>query len=91
MRVAVKFCGGCDPAYERGAYFREIKEAAGGRIEWCRPGEGGQRAVLLICGCATACPEEEMPPGAPVLCLKDNQLPPRQVAERLLKEETHGD
>jgi hypothetical protein len=91
MRVAVKFCGGCDPAFERGEYFREIKQAVGGRIEWCRPGEGGERAVLLICGCPTACPEEDFAAGAPVLCLTDNRLAPPEAAELLLKEATHGD
>ena len=79
MRVALKFCGGCDPAYERVEYWRAIAEAAGDRIEWTRLDEGPYEAVLLISGCARACIAEEMPPDAPLVSLKDQGASPEEV------------
>lgn len=85
MRVALKYCGGCDPAYERTEYFRLIARAAGERLEWVRLDAGDYAAILLICGCDTACPEEEMPAGAPLVCLRNDRLPPEAVVEAILQ------
>ncbi len=87
MRVAVKFCGGCDPAYERVAYWEEIGQAAGQRVTWTRLEDPGNQAVLLICGCACACIEQEISTGLPVVCLRDPQTPPQQVIAKLLESE----
>jgi len=85
-RVAIKFCGGCDPAYERGEYFRAIRRAAGGRIHWVRPKEADWERLLLICGCATACPVEELAQvlGASLVCRTDDAAPPDKVVAELL-------
>ena len=87
MRVALKYCGGCDPAYERGPYFARIREAAGPEIEWVRLEEGDYQAVLLICGCDTACPREEMPAGVPLVCLTNDEQDPARVVGLLLDKE----
>lgn len=91
MRVALKYCGGCDPAYERTEYFARIAETAGPAIEWVGPAAGGYGAILLICGCETACPEDDLPAGAPALCLRNDRLPPEAVVRTLLEREgPHG-
>ncbi|MBI4800295.1 MAG: hypothetical protein HY794_16510 [Desulfarculus sp.] len=87
MRVALKFCGGCDPGYERGEYWQAIARAAGPEIEWARLEDQGCQAVLLICGCDTACVEDDMPPGLRLVCLRNDRLPPRVVVDILLQRE----
>ncbi|RJX34998.1 MAG: hypothetical protein C4525_06120 [Desulfarculus sp.] len=86
MKVALKYCGGCDPAYDRVAYFQRIARAAGGRIAWTTLEAGDYRAALILCGCLTACPAEELPLGPEVLFLKDERLPPAEVVARLLEK-----
>jgi hypothetical protein len=91
MKVALKYCGGCDPAYERVEYFQRIKQAAGKSIQWVRPDEGGYSALLLICGCDKACPLEEMPRTDNLVLIKHDQAAPEAVAARLKeKEVAHG-
>ena len=86
MRVALKFCGGCDPSFERVEYGRAIAAAAKERIEWTRLGEGPYDAVLLICGCDHACIENEMPSDAPLVSLKDPGVAPEEVIASLLRK-----
>lgn len=54
-RVRIKFCGGCNPEYDRLAVAESIKQrlpAAG----CCLAGEGSAAdVVIVICGCACAC------------------------------------
>ena len=84
--VAVKFCGGCDPAYERLEYFERIKSAAGNIIRWVSLDEGGFNAILLISGCATACPEERLPDHVPVVSLKTDGADPQTVVDMLVEK-----
>ncbi len=81
--MAVKFCGGCGPAYERVAYLNKIKAAAGSRIRWVLLQEGGYEAILLLSGCPRACPEEDLPRPVPVVSLKSEARDPEIVAGML--------
>ena len=56
-RLAIKFCGGCNPVIERGEVARKIREElAGARwVSW----EGESDLVVVINGCPTACAERE--------------------------------
>ena len=55
MRVGVKYCGGCNPRYDRGALVRRLAAEFPG----CAfgPAEGPMDFVLVVCGCARACAE----------------------------------
>ncbi len=86
MRVAIKFCGGCDPAYDRVEFFQRVRAAAADRVEWVRLGDERCQAVLLICGCLRACPEDELPQISRLLTLKHNGLPPDQVVALVLEK-----
>ena len=87
-KVALKFCGGCDPAYDRVQYWECIRLAAGERIQWVRPEEEGYRTVLLISGCMRACSEGLFHPPR-VISLTDPTLDPQQVVTMLMEEENH--
>ena len=59
VRVGLKFCGGCDPTFDRGEFYRAVEEAADGKIDWRPLDENGFEAVLVINGCPQACPVVE--------------------------------
>ena len=54
MRVGIKYCGGCNPRYDRVAAVRELEKQ---HPEWnIQPaGEGGQDYILVVCGCTAVC------------------------------------
>ena len=55
-RLAVKFCGGCNPVLEREDLARKVREGlpASEWVSW----EEGSDLVLIINGCPTACAEQ---------------------------------
>ncbi len=86
IKVAVKFCGGCDPTYERREYLEKIKSAAGDRIQWVSIRESGIEAILLISGCPKACPEEHLQGPVPIVSIKTDDIDPQRVADMLIEK-----
>ncbi len=84
MKVALKFCGGCDPAYDRMEAFQRIRSEAGDSIEWVDVEDRGYEAVLLVCGCPTACPDGELREAPRLVTLKHEGLSPERVVAQLL-------
>jgi hypothetical protein len=87
-RIALKYCGGCDPGYDRVKYFREIQNAAGDLIEWVSLDDRDFEAVLVITGCDTACPVENMVLTAcrTIVSIRDNKRDPAEIVQSLLSE-----
>jgi hypothetical protein len=85
-RVALKYCGGCNPGFDRVAYFKMIQDAAGESIHWVTLDDRYFDAVLIICGCDTACLDRDMDhlQYGQVLAVRDNSLAPEEIAEILL-------
>lgn len=54
MRVAVKFCGGCNPRFDRGAAAELLKKRLP-ELNFRPALEGEHDASLIICGCPAAC------------------------------------
>lgn len=56
MKVRVKYCGGCNPRYERRAVTERLKAAfpQAGFVE-TGDDEGPFDHVAVICGCSAAC------------------------------------
>ena len=86
MKAAVKFCGGCDPTFDRVEYLNQIKHAAGIRVSWIAPHEGGGDVLLVICGCPKACPVDELEDIRASVVLTDNDSSPEIVVERILRK-----
>jgi hypothetical protein len=55
LRLALKFCGGCNPIIERGEVAQRIREGLSA-LRWVSWEEGSD-LVLIIHGCPTACAE----------------------------------
>ena len=85
-RVAVKFCGGCDPTFDRGRYWSRIKEAGGSRVTWVSLDADRYDAVLIITGCPTACPLEytAFDESLKIVVVTDEQESPEEVVEQLV-------
>lgn len=93
-RVALKYCGGCNPSYDRVRQVERIQRAAGARIEWVRPDSAGVEAVLIVGGCDRQCVEgiEYEKAGLRVVRLQDGRTAPETVVGRLLEErDSHED
>jgi len=55
MICGVKFCGGCNPKYDRGAVYETIKERLQNEIDFEYAKEGRMYDVLLVIGGCTNC------------------------------------
>jgi len=53
MTLYVKFCGGCNPGFDRGALARETAILLGARLVYSQSDEAD--ACLLISGCSRSC------------------------------------
>jgi hypothetical protein len=53
-RLAIKFCGGCNPRIERGVLVDRIQEGLKNEVGWVS-GEEERDLTLIINGCPTAC------------------------------------
>ena len=55
LKIRIKYCGGCNPNYDRPALVELIKERLGNRVAFVE-GEGDIISlVLAVTGCSTAC------------------------------------
>jgi hypothetical protein len=86
-RVALKYCGGCDPAFDRVEYFNRIRSAARESIEWVTLADSNFSTVLVISGCETACPEPNLDPleAHCIVSVKDDKTDPREIVATLLQ------
>lgn len=86
-RVALKYCGGCDPGFDRVEYIQRVRAAAGEAITWVALDDEDIHTVLLVSGCDTACPERdvELSPYR-IVSIKDDHVAPEQIVATLLRE-----
>ena len=55
LRVGIKYCGGCNPEYDRVAIVDHIKQSLRDEIEIVRPESEDVDLILSVNGCSTAC------------------------------------
>ncbi len=53
MKIYVKYCGGCNPRYDRAALTGYLVEHLAQHTFTGEP--AGQDVSLIVCGCASAC------------------------------------
>lgn len=88
IRVALKYCGGCDPAYDRVAYQEQIADAAAGNIEWVSIEAPPFEAVLVINGCARACKEKDLESEHQwrIISVRDDHTDPKLIIKKITQE-----
>lgn len=52
----IKFCGGCNPRYDRAEFARKIEDAYP-HIDFQMNGSEIADVVIVLCGCSAACAE----------------------------------
>ena len=55
LKIGVKYCGGCNPNYDRVALVKRIEERLRGKASLVRADSDGISLVLVVVGCSTAC------------------------------------
>ena len=55
MKLGLKYCGGCNPEYDRVEMVRKIENELDGIIEIVSPDVPGIESILVVQGCKTAC------------------------------------
>ena len=55
IKVGLKYCGGCNPDYDRVALVKHIQERFHGDVEFVAPETKGTSLILVVQGCSTAC------------------------------------
>ena len=85
--VAVKFCGGCNPTYERGKYFESVRDAAADKVTWVGTDYPEPDTMLVICGCPAACPEKNCNPDSyeKRIIIRDGQPTPEDTVKEIQK------
>nr|WP_297282299.1 hypothetical protein [uncultured Agathobaculum sp.] len=56
LRCTVKFCGGCNPRYDRGEAYNTVRSSLSGAASFAYPEDGAHYDVLLIIRGCTGCP-----------------------------------
>ena len=56
LRCTVKFCGGCNPCYDRGEAYRTVRASLADTAAFSYPENGIHYDVLLIVRGCTGCP-----------------------------------
>jgi hypothetical protein len=84
--VALKFCGGCNPTYDRLQYWEQIKAKTNGMVNWVGADQAGCDAILIISGCHSACPEKNFQPAdyRLFITVTDNETSPEEIAKKIL-------
>ncbi len=61
VRVALKYCGSCNPTIDLSKVGRELREAIGkdDRLVLVSPYEDSIDAMVILCGCPRACGDKE--------------------------------
>ncbi len=61
-RIGIKYCGGCNPTYERVEMVEKIKFLVGGQFDFLPYDREGLDGLLLVQGCERACVLESLNP-----------------------------
>ena len=81
VKIGVKYCGGCNPGYDRVALVRHIEESLRGEVEFASPESEEVALVLVVEGCSTACADVSAFQG-----LEIRKITSIEDAEKFMKE-----
>lgn len=87
-KIAVKFCGGCNPGYDRGAAYQEIRSATADHAVFSLPADGEHYDALLIIRGCTGCPYlyEEIDADTRIVCVRQDDI--SEVIQKIRNYET---
>lgn len=65
-KVGLKYCGGCNPRYDRVALVRYIERRCGDKLEFVDPRTDGIHFILAVHGCEVSCANLKPFAGIPI-------------------------
>jgi len=65
LKVGVKYCGGCNPSYDRVKTVKELEERLGGKVEFVSWRDENADGVVIVAGCPVSCVDGEPFAGRP--------------------------
>ena len=86
LKIGIKYCGGCNPAYDRVTIVQHLSECLEGKATFVSPQSTDLDIILAIQGCPTACADLTAFEGRPVRILTN-----REDAEAFAREVKNGD
>ena len=89
-RIAVYYCGGCNPRYDRVGAVGELRQRFP-RLAFTLPDGGRPDGCLAVCGCTAGCARSRLPQGLAAYVLRSGE--DLMAAEHWLQsiETTEGD
>ncbi len=89
-RIAVYYCGGCNPRYDRVCAVGELRQRFP-RLAFTLPDGGRPDGCLAVCGCTAGCARSRLPQGLAAYVLRSGE--DLMTAEQWLQsiETTEGD
>ncbi len=81
MIVGIKYCGGCNPEYDRVALVEQIRCVLKGKVEFVSAQSEGVELILAMQGCATACADL-----TPFKGIQIKMITKTEDAERFIQE-----
>ena len=79
--MGVKYCGGCNPQYDRTELLERLAEKLKARVVFVTPGTGKMDALLVLAGCDVACADV-----TPFIDLPKTWISDPDQAEALIKK-----
>lgn len=55
LKVGIKYCGGCNPFYDRVALVKQIERRLKGKVTFVSAADDNVDLLLAVEGCNTAC------------------------------------
>ena len=81
MIVGIKYCGGCNPEYDRVALVEQIRCVLKGKVEFVSAQSEGVELILAVQGCTTACADL-----TPFKGIQIKMITKTEDAERFIQE-----
>ena len=85
QRIGVKYCGGCNPSYDRVALVKRMERDLSNEAEFVSFEAHPLDLIMVVCGCETACVETGRFKGIPVWVIKGN-LDGEGVTEKIKEQ-----
>jgi 4-hydroxybutyrate CoA-transferase len=58
LKVGIKYCGGCNPSYERVEMVQQVQSVLKDRFIFSVNDQQDSDIMLLVCGCPRACADK---------------------------------
>ena len=85
MKIAVKYCGGCNPEYDRVALVAQIEECLREKVDFVSPEAERIDLVMAVQGCRTACADLSLFEGLQIQTIT-NMAEGENFVRRMLKK-----